>query len=200
MHDPIPMPAPERAPAFAAWHPLPDAAATVASIAGALAGFPVAVGLSVLASAFVPGDFVFRVVGALILFGCTCAAGALLGRARARRTTWHLDERGLHVRRGLVFAIATISRRTRSNSSGVISAKSFSRTSSCSDAPSSTGSPLLTRRASRSRSARRRHRFSRRPLSEVRAATRRRSRHVGENPPTRHPPVRSSSRRCGRSA
>ena len=103
MPDPIPMPAPERAPAFAAWHPLPDAAATVASIGGALAGFPVAVGLAVLASAFVPGGFVFRVVGALILFGCTCAAGALLGRARARRTTWHLDERGLHVRRGLVW-------------------------------------------------------------------------------------------------
>ena len=30
-------------------------------------------------------------------------AGALLARMRCRRTTWHLDERGLHVRRGLVW-------------------------------------------------------------------------------------------------
>ncbi len=107
MHEPTDLPESvppvPRTPAFAAWHPLPDDAATLGGIVGALAGLPVAIGLAVLASAFVPGGLAFRIVGALILLAITLGAGALLGRARARRTTWHLDERGLHVRRGLVW-------------------------------------------------------------------------------------------------
>ena len=48
-------------------------------------------------------------------------------------------ERRRDMRRGRVRAIAAMRRRTRSNSSGVISAKSFSRMSSCPEAPSSCG-------------------------------------------------------------
>ena len=54
-------------------------------------------------------------------------------------------ERRRDVRRGRVRAIAAMSRRTRSNSSGVISAKSFSRRSSCPEAPSSCGVDGLVR-------------------------------------------------------
>lgn len=105
-HDPVPPPMPAMpapAPAFAAWHPLPDAAARVAMIGGAFAGLPVAIGLGVLGSAFAPGGLGFRLVGALLVLLLATGAGALLGRARCRHTTWHLDERGLHVRRGLVW-------------------------------------------------------------------------------------------------
>lgn len=98
---------------FDVWHPLPPAAGRVAAIVGALAGLPFAIGLTVLASAVLPGGLGLKIAaGAIALLLCT-GLGALLGRARWRRTTWQLDDRGLHVRRGLVWRKEVLVPRSR---------------------------------------------------------------------------------------
>ena len=74
--------------------------------------------------------------------------GVAAGAQRAADEPPHVEHvaarvgrRRREARSGLVRAIVGISRRTRRYSSGVISAKSFSRSSSCAEAPSSSGSP-----------------------------------------------------------
>ncbi|KAA2284627.1 PH domain-containing protein [Arenimonas fontis] len=84
-----------------AWHALPDPAGTVAALAGALAGLGPAVGLAILASAFLPEATSVRLMVAALLLVSVTVLGALIGRARARRVRWRLDARGLSVRRGL---------------------------------------------------------------------------------------------------
>ena len=88
---------------FDTWHPLPPAAGKVSAIVGALAGLPVAIATTVLASAFLPGGPGLKIAAGAILLLLCLGLGAVLGRARWRRTTWQLDHRGLHVRRGLVW-------------------------------------------------------------------------------------------------
>ena len=98
---------------FDTWHPLPPAAGKVSAIVGLLSGLPFAIGLTVLASAFLPGGLGMKIAaGVLVLLLCG-GVGALLGRMRWRRTTWQLDHRGLHVRRGLVWRKEVLVPRSR---------------------------------------------------------------------------------------
>lgn len=85
-----------------AWHPLPPAAVTVAGIAGALVAIPFCIGAGVLGMAMLDG-WLARAGAGLAFFVAVAVVGALIGRARARRTHWRLDARGLQVRRGLVW-------------------------------------------------------------------------------------------------
>ena len=85
-----------------AWQPLPQAAVTVAGISGALVAIPFCVGAGVLGMAVLDG-WLARASAGLALFVVVAVIGALIGRARTRRTHWRLDARGLQVRRGLVW-------------------------------------------------------------------------------------------------
>lgn len=84
------------------WQPLPPAALTVSGLVGALVAIPFCLGSGVLGSAMLDG-WPARIGAALLLFAGVAALGAWIGRARARRTHWKLDARGLQVRRGLVW-------------------------------------------------------------------------------------------------
>ncbi len=96
-----PLPAPTAAPSDE-WQPLPPAAITVAGFAGGLVAIPFCIGGGVLGIAMLDG-WLARLGAGLALFVLVAVLGALLGRARARRTHWKLDTRGLQVRRGLVW-------------------------------------------------------------------------------------------------
>jgi membrane protein YdbS with pleckstrin-like domain len=84
------------------WQPLPPAASTVAGLVGALVAIPFCLGSGALGSAMLDG-WLARIGVGLALFVVVAALGAALARARARRTLWKLDARGLQVRRGLVW-------------------------------------------------------------------------------------------------
>jgi membrane protein YdbS with pleckstrin-like domain len=85
------------------WQPLPAAAGRIAMLGGALAGLPFGIAAAVLTGVLLePGKGVVIATGAAVLV-VAAIAGALLARARARRTRWQLDDSGLHVRRGLVW-------------------------------------------------------------------------------------------------
>jgi membrane protein YdbS with pleckstrin-like domain len=84
------------------WQALPPAAITVAGLVGAMAAIPVCLGSGVLGSAMLDG-WLARIGVGLALFVLVAVVGAMVGRAKARRTHWKLDERGLQVRRGLVW-------------------------------------------------------------------------------------------------
>ncbi len=94
------------------WHALPPAAGLVRGIAGAMTGL-------VLGSpaAFVLlqplGGFAFRVLLLIVAVLSSAGAGAWLGRARWRRTRWKLDDRGLHVRRGMLWQTEVLVPRSR---------------------------------------------------------------------------------------
>ena len=84
------------------WQALPEAARRVSTLVGALGWLPFGAIPTAVGSAFLSGW------PARIALGVACLAlaaliGARLGRARWSRTTWKLDERGLQVRRGLVW-------------------------------------------------------------------------------------------------
>jgi membrane protein YdbS with pleckstrin-like domain len=85
------------------WQPLPAAAGRVAAITGALAALPVAIALTIAPSVL----FSTGVGGGIAIFVAVLAvvavAGALIGKARWRRTRWRLDARGLQVSRGVVW-------------------------------------------------------------------------------------------------
>ena len=66
----------------------------------------------------------------------------LISRRMSSRSPRGSERRRREARSGRLSAIAAISRRTRRYSSGVISAKSLSRSSSWPEAPSSSGSPI----------------------------------------------------------
>ena len=83
------------------WQALPPAAAKVSAIVGALVGLPFLVGAGILGTAF--DGLPARLALGIALFVAAAGIGALLGRARTRRTHWKLDARGLQVRRGLVW-------------------------------------------------------------------------------------------------
>ncbi|WP_460455479.1 PH domain-containing protein [Arenimonas alkanexedens] len=84
------------------WQPLPPAAITVATIGGSLVAIPFCFAAGAVGIAFLDG-WLARVGAGLALFLVVAVLGALLGRARARRTQWQLDARGLQVRRGLIW-------------------------------------------------------------------------------------------------
>lgn len=84
------------------WQPLPPKAGTVAAIVGALVAIPFCLGAGVLGTAVLDG-WLARGAAVLAVFALVGGLGALLGLARARRTHWLLDARGLQVRRGLVW-------------------------------------------------------------------------------------------------
>ena len=94
------------------WHALPPAAGLVRGIAGAVTGL-------ILGSpaAFVLlqplGGFALRVVLLILAVLASTGAGAWLGRARWRRTRWKLDERGFHVRRGMLWRVEVLVPRSR---------------------------------------------------------------------------------------
>lgn len=95
------------------WQPLPPAARTVAGIAGALSALPVAGMGAVFISLMAVDDWPARIGLGGVLLLLLALAGALLGRARWRRTRWRLDERGLQVQRGLVWRSEVLVPRTR---------------------------------------------------------------------------------------
>lgn len=97
------MPLPAPAVTFAEdWQPLPPAATTVAGLVGSLVAIPFCIATGVLSMAMLDNGLA-RLASALALFITVAVMGALLGRARTRRTHWKLDARGLQVRRGLVW-------------------------------------------------------------------------------------------------
>ena len=94
------------------WLPLADASRRVQTVTGGLGGLflglVLCLPLVVLAAGAVPG---MALAGLLV--PVAAIAGALLGRARWGRTSWRLDERGLQVRRGLVWRSEILVPRSR---------------------------------------------------------------------------------------
>lgn len=84
------------------WQSLPPAASTVAAIAGGLVAIPFCVAAGVLGMTVLDG-WPARIAAGITIFIVVAFCGALVARARARRTHWKLDARGLQVRRGLVW-------------------------------------------------------------------------------------------------
>jgi membrane protein YdbS with pleckstrin-like domain len=106
------------APTFVAWppsdwQPLPDAARTVAGIAGVLGALPIGAGIAFGFGTGVLDTWPARIGGGLAIITIIALAGFALGRARWRRTQWRLDARGLQVRRGLVWKSEVLVPRTR---------------------------------------------------------------------------------------
>ena len=95
------------------WQPLPDGARTVAGIAGVLMAVPIAIGLVTALVVAVLDGWLARIGIGLALLVLAGLAGWSLGRARWRRTRWKLDERGLSVKRGLVWHSEVLVPRTR---------------------------------------------------------------------------------------
>lgn len=94
------------------WQPLPESARRVSTLVGALALLPFGAIPTAIGGAFLSGW------PARIALGVACLAaagsiGAWFGRARWSRTSWRLDERGLQVRRGLVWRSELLVPRTR---------------------------------------------------------------------------------------
>lgn len=100
-------------PAAAAdWRPLPEAARRVSTLVGALAWLPFGAIPTVIGSAFVSG-WPARIALGLACLALAALLGAWHGRARWSRTAWRLDDRGLQVRRGLVWRSEVLVPRTR---------------------------------------------------------------------------------------
>ena len=96
-----------------AWRPLPPQARTVGGIVGVLTMLPIAaVALVPLVVKLDPGLAGGLGLGAALLLGLP-SLGLLWARARWRRTLWRLDERGLQVRRGLVWRSEVLVPRSR---------------------------------------------------------------------------------------
>jgi len=109
---------PTPVPAFVAWppsdwQPLPDAARTVAGIAGVLGALPVGAGIAFAVSLWLAPSWPARIGLGAAVFVLVVLAGFTLARARWRRTHWRLDARGLQVRRGLVWKSEVLVPRTR---------------------------------------------------------------------------------------
>lgn len=109
---------PTPAPTFVAWppsdwQPLPDAARTVAGIAGVLGALPIGAGIAFAGGAWLMPSLPGQIGVGLAIIGLLALAGFTLGRARWRRTHWRLDARGLQVRRGLIWKSEVLVPRTR---------------------------------------------------------------------------------------
>lgn len=109
---------PTPAPTFVAWppadwQPLPDAARTVAGIAGALGALPIGAGIAFAGGVWLMPSLPGQIGVGLAIVVLLAVAGFALGRARWRRTQWRLDARGLQVRRGLVWKSEVLVPRTR---------------------------------------------------------------------------------------
>jgi uncharacterized protein len=94
------------------WQALPPAARRVSTIVGALGWLPFGVIPALLAATVIDG-WPARIALGLACVALAALIGARLGRARWSRTTWRLDERGLQVRRGLVWHNELLVPRTR---------------------------------------------------------------------------------------
>lgn len=94
------------------WQSLPDAARTVSGIAGALSAVAI-LGGSVFLLVLWLDTWAARIGVGLAWLALLALIGAAWGRARWRRTRWRLDDRGLQVRRGLVWQSEVLVPRTR---------------------------------------------------------------------------------------
>jgi membrane protein YdbS with pleckstrin-like domain len=94
------------------WHALPASAGLVRGIAGAITGLVVGAPAAFLVVRPLSG-LIVRLLLLVAAVLCSCAAGAWIGRARWRRTRWKLDDRGLHVRRGLLWRTEVLVPRSR---------------------------------------------------------------------------------------
>lgn len=94
------------------WQALPEAARRVSTLVGALGWLPFGLIPSVVGSAFIAG-WPARIALGLACLALAALIGAWMGRARWSRTSWKLDERGLQVRRGLVWRSELLVPRTR---------------------------------------------------------------------------------------
>lgn len=109
---------PTPAPTFAdwppaGWQPLPEAARTVSGIAGALTALPIGLGPVIALSLITLDGWPARIGIGVALVVALALAGWGLGRARWRRTRWCLDERGLSVRRGVIWHSEVLVPRSR---------------------------------------------------------------------------------------
>lgn len=95
------------------WQPLPDSARTVSGITGTLTALPIAAGLMFAVVLGTLESWPARIGVGIALLLAAGLSGWGLGRARWRRTHWKLDERGLSVRRGLVWRREVLVPRTR---------------------------------------------------------------------------------------
>lgn len=94
------------------WQALPEAARRVSTLVGALGWLPFGMIPTVVGSAFLSG-WPMRIALGVTCLVLAAVIGALMGRARWSRTRWKLDERGLQVRRGLVWHSELLVPRTR---------------------------------------------------------------------------------------
>ncbi|WP_146907363.1 PH domain-containing protein [Arenimonas daejeonensis] len=94
------------------WQPLPEAARRVSTLVGALGWLPFGAIPAVVGGAFIPG-WPARIALGLACLALAAGIGAWHGRARWSRTAWRLDDRGLQVRRGLVWRSEVLVPRTR---------------------------------------------------------------------------------------
>jgi membrane protein YdbS with pleckstrin-like domain len=96
----------------AEWQSLPEAARRVSTLVGALGWLPFGAIPTFVGGAFLSG-WPARIALGVACLALAALVGAWLGRARWSRTTWKLDERGLQVRRGLVWRSELLVPRTR---------------------------------------------------------------------------------------
>jgi membrane protein YdbS with pleckstrin-like domain len=103
---PLPTPPPlPSLPDHTEWQPLPRRAATLAGVAGGIAGALLIGGA--LGTLWVVFDLPMRWFGAAAMLPLGALIGALFGYRRQRRTWWRLDAQGLGVRRDLMWQLET---------------------------------------------------------------------------------------------
>jgi membrane protein YdbS with pleckstrin-like domain len=104
------------APAFLAddgWQTLPPAARRVSGISGALTGLVVGTLVAVPVAVAVDAGLAMKLTLGAVLWLALPVLALAWARVRWRRTTWRLDERGLQVRRGVVFRKEVLVPRSR---------------------------------------------------------------------------------------
>ncbi|MBW8312108.1 MAG: PH domain-containing protein [Rhizobium sp.] len=110
MTDPLSAPAPL---ADDGWQSLPPAARRVAGITGAIAGLVVGTLVAVPVAVAVDAGLALKLSLGAALWLALPALALVLARVRWRRTRWRLDERGLHVRRGVFWRKEVLVPRSR---------------------------------------------------------------------------------------
>lgn len=104
------------APAFLAddgWQALPPAARRVAGISGALAGLLVGTLVAVPVAVALDAGLAMKLTLGAVLWLALPVLALAWARVRWRRTRWRLNERGLQVRRGVVFRKEVLVPRSR---------------------------------------------------------------------------------------
>ncbi|MCM2355858.1 MAG: PH domain-containing protein [Arenimonas sp.] len=95
------------------WQPLPPAARRVAGIVGVITGLAVGVPLAIPVAVAMDAGLAAKFAAGAALWLLPPVLFLAWARMRWRRTTWRLDERGLQVRRGVIWRKEVLVPRSR---------------------------------------------------------------------------------------